>query len=157
MDQTNSVAGRRQGASSPDLWDAFDSLRDEFERAFGAVEIPGVSGLLDWSTSPPIDLVEGDEEVLVLADLPGLRKEDIELSIQGSILTISGEKRREEPSQKRRVVRSETWAGRFSRSLRLPDSVNPDRIEAQLRDGILRVRIAKREEARRRTLQISVK
>ena len=54
-------------------------------------------------------------------------------------------------------MRSETWTGSFSRTLSLPASVDPEKIEAQLRDGILRVRIAKRDESKRRTVQISVK
>ncbi len=157
MDHSNLVAQRRDPAAALDLWDAFDDLRREFERTFGSFEMPSVSGLLDWPSGPAIDLVEGDEEFLVLADLPGVRKEDLDLNIQGSLLTIKGEKRREEPTKTRKVVRSETWVGSFSRTISLPDSVNPDKVEAQLKDGILRIRIAKREESKRRTIQVQVK
>jgi HSP20 family protein len=157
MDHTNIVARRQASPAALDLWDAFDDLRREFERSLDGVELPDVSGLLDWSTGPAIDLVEGDDEVLLLADLPGVNKKDFELSVQGNLLTIKGEKRREEPTKSRKVVRSETWTGSFSRTLSLPASVDPEKIEAQLRDGILRVRIAKRDESKRRTVQISVK
>ncbi len=157
MDHANLVTRRRDSPAALDLWDAFDDLRREFERSFGVFELPSVSGLLDWPTGPAIDLVEGDDEILVLADLPGLRKEDLELSVQGNLLTIKGEKKREEPTKSRKVVRTETWVGSFSRTVNLPDSVNPEKVEAQLRDGILRIRVAKREEFKHRTVQISVK
>lgn len=157
MDHANLTTQRRGNPATLDLWDAFDDLRREFERSFGELGFPSVSGLLDWPAGPAVDLVEGDDEILVLADIPGVRKEDIELSVQGNLLTIKGEKRRGEPTKLHKVVRTETWAGNFSRMVDLPESVNPDKVEAQLRDGILRIRIAKREEAKRRTVQISVK
>lgn len=157
MDHANQVTRRRENPAALDLWDAFDDLRRDFERSLGGLELPGVSGLLDWPTGPAIDLVEGDDEILVLADLPGVKKEGLELSIQGNLLTIKGDKKLEEPTRSRKVVRTETWVGSFSRTINLPDTVNPEKVEALFRDGVLRVRIAKREESKRRTVQISVK
>ena len=157
MDLANLVARRRNAPATRDLWDAFDDLRREFERSLGEFELPGVSGLLDWPAGPPIDLVEGDDEILVLADIPGVRKDDLDLSVQGTLLTIKGEKKRDEPTKSRKIVRTETWVGSFSRTINLPSSVDPEKVEARLRDGILRVRIAKREEAKKRTVQIAVK
>jgi len=157
MDHANLVTRKREDPTTLDLWDAFDDLRREFERTLSGFDFPSVSGLLDWPTGPEIDLVEADNEIIVLADLPGVRKDDIELSIQGNLLTIKGEKKREEPSKSHKVVRTETWVGSFSRTISLPDSVNPDKVEAKLQDGVLRISIAKREDALRRTVQISVK
>jgi len=157
MDHANLANRRRDTPVALDLWDAFDDLRREFERSFGALDLPGVSGLLDWPAGPVIDLVESDDEILLLADLPGVKKGDLELNVQGNLLTIKGEKKHEEPTKTRKVVRTETWVGSFNRTVNLPGYVDPDKIEAQLRDGILRVRIAKREESKRKTVQISVK
>ena len=157
MDQT-----KRERSTSLDLWDAFDDLREELERSFGAftgpgIGVPGVAGLLDWQTGPAVDVIEGDEEILVLADVPGVSKQDLELSVTGNLLTLKGEKKPEEGPKGKKTVRKETWAGSFSRTLNLPNTVNPDKVEALIKDGILRVRIAKREEARKKTVQISVK
>ncbi len=162
MDQS-----RRERSNSLDLWNAIDELREELERSFGDVDgygvatrggaVPGVAGLLDWQTGPSIDIVEGDEEILVLADVPGVRKQDLDLSVTGNVLSLKGEKRQEEAPKGRKTVRKETWAGSFSRTINLPNTVNPDKVEALLKDGILRVRIAKREEARKKSVQISVK
>lgn len=140
-----------------DLWDAFDDLRREFERSWGGPELADVSGLLDWPTGPAIDLVEGEDELLLLADLPGVRKEDLELNVQGKLLTIKGEKKRDEPTKSRKVVKTESWVGAFNRTVELPDGVDPNKVEAQLRDGVLRIRIAKREESKKRTIRVSVK
>ena len=163
MDQT-----RRERSTSLDLTeppafvfrfskDAFDDLRGELERSFGSFELPAVPGLLDWQTGPLIDVVEGDDEVLVLVDVPGVKKQDLELSVTGSVLSMKGDKKQGDDGKGRKTVRRETWNGSFSRTLSLPDSVNPDKVEALLKDGILRVRIAKREEARKKTVRISVK
>jgi len=157
MDPANIMKSRQGSPAVLDLWDAFDDLRREFEHSVGGLELGDVSGLLDWPSGPAIDLVEADDEILLLADLPGVRQSDLELSVQGNLLTIKGEKKREEPSKSRKVVRTETLVGAFSRTVNLPDSVNPEKIEAQLRDGILRIRIAKRDETKRRTVQIAVK
>jgi HSP20 family protein len=157
MDHANIAERRQAGGATLDLWDAFDDLRREFERSWSGLELSDVSGLLDWPTGPAIDLVEIDDELLLLADLPGVRKDDLELCVQGNLLTIKGEKKREEPTKSRKVVKTESWVGAFNRTVELPDGVDPDKVEAQLRDGILRVRIAKREESKRRTIQVSVK
>ena len=152
MDQT-----RRERSTSLDLWDAFDELRGELERSFGSFDLPAVPGLLDWQTGPLIDVVEGDDEVLVLVDVPGVRKQDLELNVTGSLLSIKGDKKQADEGKGRKIVRRETWAGSFSRTLSLPDTVNPEKVEALLKEGILRVRIAKREEALKKAVQISVK
>ena len=148
---------RRERATSLDLWDAFDDLRKELERSFTSFDLPGVTGLFDRQTGPAVDLVEGDDEVLVLVDLPGMRREDIELSVKGNLLMFKGEKRGAQESKGRKLVRNETWSGNFTRMIDLPGSVDADKVEALLQDGILRVRIAKREEARKKSIQIAVK
>jgi HSP20 family protein len=157
MDHANLATRRREQPATLDLWDAFDDLRSEFERSLGALDFSNVTGLLDWPAGPAVDVVESDDEVLILADLPGVSKKELELSVQGNLLTVKGEKKHEEPTSSRKVVKTETWVGKFSRTIGLPNTVNPDKVEAQLKDGVLRVRIAKREESKRKTVQISVK
>jgi len=145
------------GSSAVDLWDAFDGLRGELERSFGSFDLPGVPGLLDWQTSPCIDLVETDDEVIAVADLPGVGKGDLELSIAGNLLSLKGEKRTGKKGREEKTVRKETWVGGFSRTIELPRLVDPEKVEAALKDGVLTVRIAKRDEARKRRVQIAVK
>jgi HSP20 family protein len=103
-----------------DLWEAFDGLRGELDRALDPFRIPSVSGLLDRTTAPAVDVIETEDEYVVKADLPGVDKRDLEVSVTGSLLSIRGEKMGERDAEKRKVFRKETWAGSFSRTIDLP-------------------------------------
>jgi HSP20 family protein len=140
-----------------DLWEAFDGLRGEMDRALDPFRSPDIAGLFDRPTAPAVDIVETEDEYLVVADLPGIDKRDLELSVAGSLLTIKGEKRAEQESGKRKVFRKETWVGSFGRTVNLPAQIDSGRIAAELKDGVLAVRIAKREEARTKLIDVAVK
>jgi HSP20 family protein len=138
-----------------DLWEAFDSLRGDMDRALDIFRVPDAAGLLDRTTAPAVDVVETEDEYIVAADLPGVDKRDLELSVTGSLLSIKGEKKAERESEKRKVFRKETWKGSFSRTIDLPAQVDSGKISASLRDGVLEVRIAKREEARTKMIAVN--
>jgi HSP20 family protein len=105
---------------------------------------------------PAMDLVETDDHFVLRADLPGLGDEDVRLEVQDRVLTIAGERRFEQEVTKDGFYRVERGQGAFSRSLTLPDGVDPDRIEAGFDRGVLEVRIPKPEERKPRRLQIAV-
>lgn len=138
-----------------DLWEAFDSLRGDMDRALDIFRVPDAAGLLDRTTAPAVDVAETEDEYVVTADLPGVDKRDLELSVTGSLLSIKGEKKAERESEKRKVFRKETWKGSFSRTIDLPAQVDSGKISASLRDGVLEVRIAKREEARTKMIAVN--
>jgi len=140
-----------------DLWDAFAGLRSEMDRAMDLFRLPDASGLLDRTTAPAVDVLETDEDFVVVADLPGVKREDLELSVAGTLLTIKGDKKSEVPSEKRKVFRKETWVGSFTRTIDLPVEIDQDEVKAELKDGVLTVRVAKRDEAKTRTIAVSVK
>lgn len=140
-----------------DLWDAFTGLRGDMDRALDLFRVPDVAGLLDRTTAPAIDVIESEDEYLVLADLPGVDKRDLEVSVTGSLLTIKGEKKGERDSDKRKVFRKETWFGAFSRTIDLPAQIDSGKIGAELKDGVLTLRIAKREEAKTKLIPVAVK
>ncbi len=104
---------------------------------------------------PAMDLVEGEDHFLLKADLPGLAEEDVAIEIQDSTLTISGERRQEHELHERGWFRVERQFGRFSRSLTLPEGVNPDAVSASFDKGVLSVRIPKPEERKPRRVTIS--
>jgi HSP20 family protein len=139
-----------------DLWEAFDGLRGEMDRALDPFKSPDVAGLFDRQTAPAVDIVETDEEYFVVADLPGIDKRDLEVSVAGSLLTIKGEKKSDQDSAKRKIFRKETWAGSFKRTVDLPAQIDSGRIAAELKDGVLAVRIAKREEAKTKLIEVAV-
>jgi len=148
---------KRERPAPKDLWDAFDSLRGEMDQALSLVRLPDVSGLFDRSAAPAMDVLETDEGFLVYADVPGLPKEDLELSVTGSLLTIKGDKKTGVEGGKNKSFRQETWTGSFSRTIDLPGQIDPEKVEAELKDGVLILRIAKREEAKTKQITVSVK
>ena len=104
---------------------------------------------------PPVDLVEAEDHFVLRADLPGLREGDVNIEVQDGTLTISGERKAEHEQREKGWYRIERSFGRFSRSLSLPDGVDPDRIQASFSHGVLEVRIPKPEERRPRRIEIS--
>ena len=104
--------------------------------------------------TPAMDLVEADDHFVLNADLPGLSQDDVAIEIQDGALTISGERKAEHSESNRGWYRVERSFGRFSRSLTLPDGVDPDAIEASFDRGVLSVRIPKPEERKPRRIEI---
>jgi HSP20 family protein len=137
-----------------DLWEAFDGLRGEMDRALDIFRVPDVAGIFDQTTTPAIDVVETADEYVVMADIPGVDKRDLNVTVTGSILAIQGDKRDEHKSEKRKVFRKETWVGSFKRTINLPEQVDANKIGAELKDGVLTVRIGKREEAKTKMIAV---
>src|SRR4051794_16330561 len=104
---------------------------------------------------PPVDLVEAEDHFVLKADLPGLGEGDVNIEVQDGTLTISGERKAEHEQREKGWYRIERSFGRFSRSLSLPDGVDPDRIQASFSHGVLEVRIPKPEERRPRRIEIA--
>ncbi len=103
---------------------------------------------------PHVDLVERDEEVVLRAEVPGVEKKDIDVSITGNSVTIKGQTRHEEKEEKGEYYRCEISRGAFSRTVALPAPVDPDRANANFKDGILEITLPKVEKAKRRTLKL---
>ena len=123
-----------------------------WERAFGerARELfrPGA-----WM--PSADVVDGDRELTVRAELPGLDPDDIQITASGGALTLTGEKKEEREEKGERFMRSERRWGAFRRTFTLPPGADPDRAEAQFDRGVLTIRIPKREAESPKRIQVS--
>ena len=107
----------------------------------------------EWA--PAMDVSERDGEVVVKAEIPGMNREDIRVSVKEDVLTISGEKKREEREEGENWHRVERTYGSFKRVLTLP-SVDSEKIEATYRDGVLEIRLPKHESAKPREIPIKV-
>jgi HSP20 family protein len=114
----------------------------------------GAGALRRWL--PPMDLVETDDQFVLRADLPGLSEEDVQIELEDSVLTISGERRAEHEDKREGFYRVERSFGQFRRALTLPEGVDPDAIRAAFEKGVLEVRIPKPEERRPRRVAIQV-
>jgi HSP20 family protein len=105
---------------------------------------------------PAMDLVETGDQYVLRADLPGLSDEDVNIQLQDNVLTISGERKTEHETQPEGYYRLERAFGGFSRSLTLPDGVNPDAVQAHFHRGVLEIRIPKPEQKKPRQVQITL-
>ena len=113
----------------------------------------GDSSEADWA--PAMDVSELDGEVVVKAEIPGMNKEDIRVSVKDDLLTISGEKKREEREEGENWHRVERIYGSFKRVLALP-SVDNEKVEATYKDGVLEIRLPKQESAKPKEIPIKV-
>ncbi len=107
------------------------------------------------SWAPDVDIAENHDSYEIHAELPGMREEDINITLNNNVLTVSGEKKREVKEEKDNFVRVERSYGKFERSFSLPNNIVADRVSANYADGVLRVTLPKAEEAKSRTIKVS--
>jgi len=141
-----------------DILPDISQIQREMNRLFDSLFRGGVVDDGSYGTfwSPFVDIIEHDDAYVVEAELPGLTKDDVKISIEGNILTIRGEKKREQTKEGRNYHRSERAFGSFMRSFTLPSSVRADKIEATYRNGILTINLPKVEEAKPKTIEVKV-
>jgi HSP20 family protein len=140
-------------------WPALDrwsNLRDELNSFF---DVPFWSGSdrtsqLFTGWSPALDLYESGDHFVAVAELPGMRKDVIDISLHDGTLTISGERTRES-SNGETAQRTERYVGSFRRSIALPTRVDPSKVTATYQDGILKVTLSKAEEAKPKQIQVT--
>lgn len=131
------------------VWPTFGrlaNLQDELDSLFE-------SPLQAWA--PALDVHEDKDGYTIRAELPGMKREDIEVSIQDGALVISGERKEEKISEGTEVHRQERYYGKFSRALTLPTAVAGDKVKATYKDGILTVVLPKAEEAKPKQITVS--
>ena len=105
--------------------------------------------------TPALDLYQTNDDLVAVVELPGMRKEDIELSLHDGTLTISGE-RKEETPEGDKTARTERFVGKFRRSISLPTRVDAGKVNAVYKDGILTVTLPKAEEVKPKQIQVNV-
>jgi HSP20 family protein len=139
-------------------WSSFDrlsSLRDEMSRLFDFSWPSRDSGLFSgWS--PALDVYDDKDNLVVKVELPGLKKEDINISLHEGVLTVSGERKQERDNKAGESFRSERYFGKFQRSVTLPTAVDCGKVSASYKDGILSVSLPKAEEAKPKQIAVSV-
>jgi HSP20 family protein len=121
------------------------SLQDELDRLFG--------GQAAWA--PALDVQEDKDNFRVRVELPGLKREDIDVSLDDGAVVISGERKTETVAEGTEVHRQERYYGKFSRALTLPSAIAGDKVTAAYKDGILTVTLPKAEEAKPKTIAVS--
>jgi HSP20 family protein len=142
-----------------------DWLQRELTRFLDSDSSATPSGIFDRAVSPPIDVTEHDDAYTVSVDLPGVKESDIDLTVANNVLTLRGEKHgyrrpdQEENGQtgrKRTVYRNETWSGTFQRTVSFERPVDSEAVTAHLTDGVLKIQIPVRNEARTRKITVEM-
>lgn len=150
----NLIPRKHQGIRDPfmDLLDLQSHMNDLFDISLS--RWPAVNG--KERPSLALDIYDGKDHFTVKADIPGMKKEDIEISIQEGVLTIRGEKKEETEKNEKGVLRTERFYGMFERSVALPSVVDEAKVKASYKDGVLELVIPKKEESKPKQIKIDV-
>lgn len=143
-------------------WDPLSELEamsSHLNRLFGRPALPGAAGhdmlkMADWT--PSVDISETDKEFLIKAEIPGVKKEDVKVTIESGMLTIKGERKMEKEEKGKKFHRVERSYGSFVRSFRIPDGVDESKVKAEFKDGVMNVALPKSEKAKSKALEIPV-
>jgi len=144
-------------------WDPFKEMEQTqglLNRIFGlpparsgtggqeAMSVPG------WA--PSVDISEDDKEWLVTADLPDVKKDDVKVTVENGVLTITGERKFEKEEKNKKYHRIERSYGNFLRSFTLPDAADGSKVNAEFKDGVLKVHLPKSEKAKPKAVEVKV-
>lgn len=136
------------------LFDAFRRLETEMDQAFARTSVPAGIRAVRRGTFPPINVGSTPDRVDVYLFAAGLDPKSLELSIQQNLLSVSG-RRKVEVNQEADYYRRERYDGDFHRVISLPEDVDPDRVDARYRDGVLHITVPRRESARPRQIMVN--
>jgi HSP20 family protein len=137
-------------------WDPFRELLNVHDRLSQLSSDSSARGQNDLygNWTPAVDIFERGDDLIVRAEVPGVQKEQLESQVEDGTLVLSGERKRESEVREEDAYRLERSYGKFSRSFRLPATVDPSKITAQYRDGVLELRLPKLDQARPRKVAI---
>jgi HSP20 family protein len=144
-------------------WDPFrelDDLQNRLSTLFGRAPVRKEGEreekmtLVDWA--PLVDVIEQEKEYVIKAELPEIKREDVKVTVQDDVITIAGERTREKEEKGKKFHRIERAYGSFSRSFTLPEDADPAKINAEFKNGVLNVHLAKSEKAKPKTVEVTV-
>ena len=143
-------------------WDPFKDLEELEKRlasTFGRAPVKGEGGkeamtVAEWA--PLVDISEDEKEYVIKAELPEVKKEDVKLTVQDNVLSISGERKSEKEEKGKRYHRIERTYGSFMRSFTLPEDADGAQVSAEYKDGMLKVRLPKSEKAKPKSIDVKI-
>lgn len=142
-------------------WDPFGDVDSLFNRLMPAglagwprINVPSNGNKLDWT--PSADISETEKEYVIRAELPAVKKEDVQVTVDEGVITIKGERKQRKEDKSEKFHRVETFYGSFERSFSLPENANADAISCESKDGVLSVHIPKTEAVKTKPKQITV-
>ncbi len=141
-----------------DLWEPFE-LMTEVQHDLNRLFHRSLSKGNGWTKTfePEVDVVEGKDSFLVKADLPGIKKEELDIKVEGKFLTIKAERKEEKETKEKNYYSSERFCGTFTRMIELPADVKADQVKATYKDGVLDMTLPKTENAKAKQVTVEVK
>ena len=144
------------GIIKVDPFRGFDTMMRRMNDVFDDVQRGGIRFEVG-DFSPRVDIADDENALTINAELPGIGKDDVKITVnEDNVLTIRGEKKREEKTEDKNYMRVERSYGSFTRSFALPDTVDSENISASFKDGVLTIAMAKREPARPKELEVTI-
>jgi HSP20 family protein len=137
------------------VWEPFRSFRP-FYKGFDGFLDDAAATATEGTWHPSVDVFENENGYVLKAELPGVNKDDINLDINNKALTLKGEKKFEEKTEKDNYVRIERSYGSFTRTFALPDKVDTENIKANYKDGVLEITLPKKEEAKPKEIKVEI-
>lgn len=147
------VRWKDRGELSP--WAPWREIEGQINRMFG--ELARDYDFFDRVWSPAVDLREDENSYMLEADLPGMKKDEIEVTVVDNVVTLKGERKHESESKEKGIHRIERRYGAFERSFEIPGGFDADKINAHFENGVLKITLPKREEAKPKQVEIKVK
>lgn len=136
-------------------WEPFREMDNLLRRYSTLMGRPAPEESSQWM--PVANICESDKEYLIKTELPEVRKEDVKITLESGVITISGERKLEKEDKSQNDLRIESFYGAFARSFALPDNIDPQGVRAESKDGVLRVHIPKTAPAQPRAITVDVK
>ena len=138
-------------------WKEMETVSDRIQRLFDDTFVPAAwmsreSALRDWR--PKVDIYDHDEKIVIEAEIPGVDKKNIHVEVENGVLTLSGKRSHEKEIKEENYHRRERVHGEFHRSFTLPDGLNPEKIEADFKNGLLKIEIPKPEETQPKKIAV---
>jgi len=140
----------KSGSASGEL----ERMRREMERIWDRFSSELSTSALERDWKPPLDLLETPDGLVAEVEVPGIKPDEINISVTPDLLTVTGEKKQETGGQEKNYHVMERTYGRFSRSIPLPTAVSPDRVEARYKDGILRITMGKSKAIKSKRIEV---
>jgi HSP20 family protein len=136
------------------LFAEFDALQRQMDRLLGTRAASSSIRAVERGSFPPINIGSTPEAIEIYAFAPGIAADKLDVSVDKGLLTLTGERRVAEPDGAKNRYASERFDGSFRRTIALPEDADPDRVQATYRDGIVRIRIERREASRPRRIEV---
>lgn len=140
-------------------WEPFAGMDEAFNRLLGPAarwNLPENRGGARFEWAPSVDISETGKEYLIRAELPAVKKEDLQITFEDGLLTVSGERKQRQEDSGEKFHRVESFYGKFSRTFTLPESVNAAAINAESKDGVVTIHVPKMKTEPRKPIEIKV-